>query len=76
MWTCYLKFRNAESSGTHASQLLSWSMGKTMEAKRIDGNDYLSLSAAGKKNPFTTSSHRRCAEPATLLFGTSIWIRP
>jgi hypothetical protein len=51
-------------------------MGKAMEAKRMAASAHLALSAAGKKNPLTKSSHRRCAEPATLLFGTSIWIRP
>jgi hypothetical protein len=51
-------------------------MGKTMDEKRMAGIAHLALSAAGKKNPLTKSSLRRCAEPATMLFGTSIWIRP
>jgi len=29
-----------------------------------------------KKNPRGKSTHRRCAEPAALLFDSSIWIRP
>jgi len=45
-----------------------------MEAKRMSGIARLALSAV-EKNPRGKSTHRRCAEPAGLLFGTPIWIR-
>jgi hypothetical protein len=66
---CYPKFRNAESSGTHASLLLPWRMGKTMEAKRMAGLSGAARTSMAQKKP-RKAAHSSLGALATPNLGT------